>query len=249
MQVAPDGGHMAFVTAHQVTGYDNAGNDLMYTYEPADDRLTCVSCIPTGAPPAGDTDAAQNGMFMADDGRTFFSTKSTLVPFDTNGLIDVYEYVEGRPQLISSGTSSQDEWGGGILIYPPMAVGLEGVSRDGVDVYFSTFETLVARDGNGEFVKIYNARTGGGFPTAEPPPPCKAADECHAGGSVGPAPPQVGTGAALGNTGNVKKPKKCKKGFVKKRGKCVKKKKKRKKKRSQKRQRRHSASHGGRANG
>ncbi len=29
--------------------------------------------------------AAQNGLFMSDDGRTFFSTKAALVPFDTNG--------------------------------------------------------------------------------------------------------------------------------------------------------------------
>ena len=38
--------------------------------------------------------------------------------------------------------------------------GLEAVSHDGTDVYFSTFETLVGRDHNGEFVKFYDARTG-----------------------------------------------------------------------------------------
>ena len=86
------------------------------------------------------------------------------MPFDTNGKVDVYEYTEGRPQLISSGTASTDTWGGGLLIYPAMTVGLEGVSADGVDVYFSTFETLVPQDHNGEFIKFYDARTGGGFP-------------------------------------------------------------------------------------
>ena len=41
---------------------------------------------------------------MADDGRTFFATKDSLVPRDNNGAItDVYEYAGGRPQLISSG--------------------------------------------------------------------------------------------------------------------------------------------------
>ena len=180
--------------------------------------------------------AAQNGLFMADDGRTFFSTKTALVPFDTNGKMDVYEYTEGRPQLISSGTASTDTWGGGLLIYPAMTVGLEGVSADGTDVYFSTFETLVPQDQNGEFIKFYDARTGGGFPFQAPAPPCKAADECHGVGSVGPASPQVGTGAQLGKTGNVRSTK-CKKGTVKKNGKCVKKKgKKKKKKRAQKRQ-------------
>ncbi len=103
--------------------------------------------------------------------------------------IDVYEYTEGRPQLISSGTASTDTWGGGLLIYPSMTVGLEGVSADGVDVYFSTFDTLVPQDHNGEFIKFYDARTGGGFPFQAPAPPCKAADECHGVGSVGPASP------------------------------------------------------------
>jgi hypothetical protein len=243
MQTAPDGAHMAFVTGTQITAYENAGSDQMYTYEPATDRITCVSCVPTGGLPAGDTIASMNGLFMSDDGRTFFSTRSALVPFDTNGLRDVYEYVEGRPQLISSGVANQDTWGGGLLIYPAMTTGLEGVSADGVDVYFSTFDTLVPEDENGEFIKFYDARTGGGFPFSPPPPPCKAADECHGGGSVGPAIPRVGTEAPLGNSGNVK-PRKCKKGFVKKKGKCVKKKGKKKK-----RPKKQTTSKGSRANG
>jgi hypothetical protein len=228
MQTAPDGAHMAFVTGTQITAYENQGSDQMYLYEPALDRITCVSCVPTGGLPAGDTIASMNGLFMSDDGRPFFSTRSALVPYDTNGLRDVYEYVEGRPQLISSGVANKDTWGGGLLIYPAMTTGLEAVSADGVDVYFSTFDTLVPEDENGEFVKFYDARTGGGFAFEAPPPPCKAADECHGGGSVSPPVPRVGTEAQLGDTGNVK-PLKCKKGFVKKNGKCKKKKKKKKK--------------------
>ena len=245
MQVAPDGAHMAFVTATQVTAYESNGSRQMYLYEPSKpekERMTCVSCDPTGNPPVGSVLAASNGLFMSDDGRTFFSTKAPLVPFDSNGKTDVYEYTEGRPQLISSGTASKDTWGGGLLIYPAMTVGLEGVSADGVDVYFSTFDTLVPQDDNGEFIKFYDARTGGGFPFQAPTPPCKAADECHGAGSVGPPNPQVGTGAQLGKTGNVRSAK-CKKGFVRKNGKCVKKKKGKKKgKRAHTRQ-------GGRANG
>jgi hypothetical protein len=99
-------------------------------------------------------------------------------------------------------------------------------------------------DDIGEFIKFYDARTGGGFPFAEATPPCKAADECHGGGSLAPALPRVGTGAQLAQTGNVKtkKKKKCRKGFVKKRGKCVKKKggkKKKGKRKAQKRKRSH----------
>jgi hypothetical protein len=248
MNVAPDGAHMAFVTsAEGVTGYENQGTRQMYVYEPeganGEPNMLCASCVPSGGPPAGSTIAAQNGLFMANDGRAFFATKTALVPFDTNGKIDVYEYTEGRPQLISSGTASTDTWGGGLLIYPSMTVGLEGVSADGTDVYFSTFDTLVPQDRNGEFIKFYDARTGGGFPFQAPAPPCKAADECHGTGSVGPASPQVGTAAPLGKTGNVRSTK-CKKGFVKKHGKCVKKKAKKKKKKK----RRAHRQHGGRSN-
>ena len=44
---------------------------------------------------------------MTNDGRTFFSTLDPLVPRDTDKLRDIYEYVEGRAQLISSGTSGR----------------------------------------------------------------------------------------------------------------------------------------------
>ena len=43
MQVSPDGSHMAFVTASQVTQYDNAGHLEMYTYEPVDRRRSSAS--------------------------------------------------------------------------------------------------------------------------------------------------------------------------------------------------------------
>ena len=37
---------------------------------------------------------------MSDDGRTFSSTPTRWSRYDTNKLLDVYEFVEGRPQLI-----------------------------------------------------------------------------------------------------------------------------------------------------
>ena len=55
-----------------------------------------MSCLPNGAPPTSDVWASSNGIFMTNDGRTFFSTSDALVPRDTDGLRDIYEYVEGR---------------------------------------------------------------------------------------------------------------------------------------------------------
>ncbi len=44
---------------------------------------------------------SESGPFMSDDGRIFFATKESLVPQDTDGIRDIYEYTEGRAQLIT----------------------------------------------------------------------------------------------------------------------------------------------------
>ena len=43
--------------------------------------------------------------YISDGGRIFFETREALVPSDTNGQTDVYEYEQGHLYLISSGTS------------------------------------------------------------------------------------------------------------------------------------------------
>jgi hypothetical protein len=86
----------------------------------------------------------------------------------------------------------------------PEHIGLEAVSHDGTDVFFSTFDSLVKQDHNGNVIKFYDARTNGGF---EPPPPlapCEAADECHGTGSTPESTPQLPTGADLGAGSNLR---------------------------------------------
>ena len=195
---------MALVTAERVTSYDNAGFQMMYWYQPAKEQIRCVSCLPNGSAPKYDIEASRNGLFMSDDGRTFFGSKDSLVDIDTNGLWDTYEFVDNRPQLISSGTFYEDQ---GYEYH----VGLIGVSHDGVDVYFSTLETLVPNDANGPFYKFYDARTGGGFQPEQLVTPCAAADECHGPQSQGAALTPQGSTVDLGAGGNVKAEKKKKK--------------------------------------
>jgi hypothetical protein len=212
MQISPDGRFAAMLTDSQLVSYDNAGWDQVYSYDVDADVIRCVSCNPSGLPPTANATVSQGGRFMANDGRTFFSTPDRLVPRDQNGEItDTYEYVGGRPQLISSGLGAKDYTGGGeilSLFVPNQFIGLEHVSRDGTDVYFSTFETLLDEDLNGEFVKFYNARTGGGFPRDPGLADCAAADECHGPDSSPPAPPLVASSGVLGSGGNVATPKK-----------------------------------------
>lgn len=200
MQVSPDDSHASFITASQLTSYDSAGYAMMYSYDPATGFLRCDSCLPSGEPPTADVYASQNGLFMTNDGRTFFSTNDPLVPQDTDETADIYEFVEGRAQLISTGTGLKYESFGfiGIEAFP----GLVGVSADGTDAFFATFDTLVPQDHNGGTLKIYDARTGGGFAAETPPPGCVAADECHGAGSSAPNPAPNGTSSNLGTVGN-----------------------------------------------
>jgi hypothetical protein len=224
MQISPDGSHMAFLSATQATAYVNtAPNDSgvptqwreMYVFDPATSQVQCASCLPSGAPPTilkadigfggnghnYNVEASASGRFMSDDGRVGFSTADALVPGDTNQKIDVYEFVENGAKLITSGTDERDRQGGA-LFYPTLNTGFEAISRDGVDLYFSTFETFVPEDHNGSFVKFYDARTGGGFPIRTELLPCAAADECHGDASTTPQQFGMGTLGDLGSGGN-----------------------------------------------
>ncbi len=105
IQVSPDGSHAAFVTTAKLTAYDNAGFDEMYSFDPATGAVECVSCIPTGEPPT-DERRSQRLRLLHVRRRPDVLRRPTdaLVAKDTNEGSDVYEYVEGRPQLISTGT-------------------------------------------------------------------------------------------------------------------------------------------------
>jgi hypothetical protein len=201
LQTTPNDEFMAFVTGSKVTAYDNQGHAEMYRYTPDTEELICVSCKLNGKPPTGEVTGSHNGRYMTDDGRTFFETEDALVSQDTNEARDVYEYVDGRPQLITGGTAASNEiFGIGTVMAKP---GLIGVSSNGLDVFFSTFDTLVGQDRNGESLKVYDARSGGGFQFTPPVPPCVAADECHGASSEAPSTAPSGTGAELGAGGNL----------------------------------------------
>jgi hypothetical protein len=181
----------------------------MYSYDPAEGKIICVSCMPDGQAPTSNVEGSKMGLFMSNDGRTFFSTEDPLVPTDTNNEQDVYEYVEGRPQLITTGTgSSQASSGGGGGSGNAGAEGLAGVSADGTDAYFSTRDILVPQNHNGPFLAFYDARVDGGFPYEPPLAPCEAADECHGPGNATLAQPTNTSETSLGSRGNAPNPKK-----------------------------------------
>ena len=205
MQVTPSGAHMAFVTASRLTSYDNNGRGEMYSYSPTTSDVICVSCRTDGQPAQSTAYGSQNGLFLTNDGRVFFSTKDALVPHDTNEINDVYEYAEGKPQLISAGIGVSTEGFAGGFNGVTTTPGLVSVSANGTDVYFATYDSLVTQDHNGQQLKIYDARTGGGFPAEQDLPGCAAADECHGAGSARPPAALDRTSADLGRTAKQRK--------------------------------------------
>ncbi len=178
-RVTPDGSHMIFMAQESLTGYDNADavtgelDEEVYLYNAESEKLICVSCNSTGARPLGSSSIPggipfehrlnggslyQSRALSEDGSYVLFDSNDALVPQDTNGRQDVYEYAHGHAYLISGGTSSD-------------ASEFVDASNDGSDVFFLTRQQLVSRDSD-QLVDLYDARVGGG--TAEPVavPPC-----------------------------------------------------------------------------
>ena len=193
---------------------------------PTEPDLLCASCNPSGELPvdnaylsvrknasAGNLSSHLSNA-LSDDGRyVFFSSADPLVPADTNGAFDAYEYDNQTEEvhLLSSGTSPADSY-------------FLDASDNGHDVYIITRQRLLGWDTDNAY-DVYDVRAGGGFP--EPPAttaPCAGETCLPAISPVGSAAP-VGSGSQ--GPGNPKSTRpRCPKGkhAVKARGKsrCVK---------------------------
>jgi hypothetical protein len=194
-QVTPSGEDAVFTTKLSPNGYDNRGHSEVYRYDVGSDSLDCASCAPTNAFGVTDAQLARFGLSVTDGGKVFFTSGDPLALRDSNGRRDVYQWDDGEVQLVSTGTGNYDS-------------GLFTASDDGTDVYFFTHDTLVPDDQNAQLVKLYDARTDGGFPRNPPPVPCQASDECHGPGTQVPPPPAVGTYVGTGGNGSAKAHKK-----------------------------------------
>ncbi len=190
---------------------------------------------------------------LSDEGRMFFDSADALVPQDTNGREDVYEYEPqgvgscarggGCVSLISSGTSSEES-----AFLDASGKGPGG--EEGEDVFFLTASSLASQDVDTAF-DVYDAHV---CSAASPcvsapvsPPPCTSGDSCKAAPLLQPAIFGAPSSATFSGAGNVipptpaavkprpkSKPVRCRKGFVKKKGKCVRKPKLKKAKKSAK---------------
>jgi Tol biopolymer transport system component len=197
-RVTPSGRYLVFLSSEPLTGYDNTDatsgepDQEVFVYDELEDHLACVSCNPTNAPPIGGagipsgTSATYKPRVISDDGRrVFFNSKDALVAADNNRRQDVYEFVDGRPQLISSGADGD-------------LSGLVDVSADARDVFFTTRARLVPQDRDSG-ADIYDARIGGGFPPEAELMPC-AGEACR--GPLSPPSVQAPPTTTLGGSGS-----------------------------------------------
>lgn len=171
--VTHSGRYVAFQSVRNLTGYEGGGTSEVFLYDATKNELVCASCNPSGAAPSGlsalpvtnfDTDTPQ-WLSEEDGGRLVFDSIDALVPWDTNGREDVYEYENGQVSLISAGTG-------------PYASGLATASENETNVFFTTSDELVPQDED-ELVDLYDARIGGGFPAPQLPAPCSEVEGCR----------------------------------------------------------------------
>jgi hypothetical protein len=209
--------------------------------------LTCISCNPSGQAPRGiNVEVEQNPFASAknwaaalvppyatsfygsrvitDDGsRVFFDSYEALLPADTNGKEDVYEWEASgsgpAAAKCTEGSSSYSPANGGCLSLISSAESASDsefvdASPDGRDVFFKTASSLVPQDPG--LVDIYDAREEGGFPPAPGLSPSCEGEACQ--GPVSPPNDQTPASAAFSGPGNAVE---CAKGKVKKNGRCV----------------------------
>jgi hypothetical protein len=178
---------------------------------PKDPDLICVSCNPTGAAATANAylDRLENAIntpntvhlnhALSNDGRyVFFSSAEKLLPEDSNGVEDAYEFDTQTEELhlLSSGESTSPSY-------------FAEASADGKDTFILTRERLSGWDTDGA-MDLYDAKANGGLPEPPPPPPSCQGEACQ------PAPVQLDdptpASSAFSGPGNEKPPIKCRKG-------------------------------------
>jgi hypothetical protein len=227
VRVTQDGRFIVFRSRARLTGYDTNGRWQLYRFDAINHSLICVSCNPLTSATTGDAflkrdvqTAARSPWLsrnVSPNGDVVFDSAESLVPKDTNGQIDVYEWADAHLKLLSSGIDPDDST-------------FVDASESGEDVFFTTRARLVESDED-ELVDLYDARVGGGFKQTPLKSDCMG-DTCQ--GAFAP-PPAVGglVSESVHSDTNVRPKKavgrrvKCRKGLAKKRvrgrARCVKK--------------------------
>jgi hypothetical protein len=168
-RVSPNGRFMVLTSRVALTPYETNGHSELYRYDADTAELDCISCNPSGAPATGDAGLYHHTYFtpivpdfltrpISESGAVFFDSSEALVPADSNGQSDVYEWENGQLSLLSGGQSSSGSYFG-------------DASPDGSNVFLITRQQLVEKDVDTN-TDMYDARVDGGTPKQPTPPAC-----------------------------------------------------------------------------
>jgi hypothetical protein len=236
-----DGRYLAFESASPslaaLTDYDNTDalngkpDREVYIYDAEADRLTCVSCNPSGARPVGQelqwayadeekgtgTWAAAwmqtrvhpmyySGALSEDGSRLYFNSFDALVPQDVNGVQDVYEWqAVGTGSCNQGGPAYSVQNDGCVSLIStgtsPQKSEFVDATPDGSDVFIETSASI--DPGDPGLIDIYDARVNGGFAQPTEPAACEG-ETCQ---TPPPAPDDpTPASSSFEGAGNVKPP-------------------------------------------
>jgi len=187
----------------------------LYRYEVAEDSLECLSCVRGGVTNWASGNS-EGDLEMSSDGRVVaFRTNQSLLPRDINRRLDLYEWRNGALRLLTDGTSNFPDQG----FARPM---LRAITADGSTILYSAPEPGLTGYERDEVSNMYVARVGGGFP--RPPAVQHCSEESCQGPLQTPPSGQSAGSEGVQGRGNVRhKVRKCRKGAVRRQGRCVRK--------------------------
>jgi hypothetical protein len=245
-EASPDGHWLTFVSQEPLTGYENVGSTCarsgdgklvtapcleVFLWSARGSTLSCVSCNRSNALPLGPSylpsipqtggieDPLPQVRYLTNSGRLYFDSEDALVASDTNGRVeDVYQFepagigtcgrASGCLSLISAGTGTSES-------------NFLATDGSGGNVFFTTRDRLSTRDQD-ELIDVYDAREGGGIAGESNPPPTPCSGEACQTPTPSPSEPSVAS-TSVAPSSAPKPGGSCKKGYVKRGSRCVKK--------------------------
>jgi hypothetical protein len=216
-RVSRDGRYLMYESRADVTGYHSGGVPEIYIFdsEATSEPIVCASCRQDGRQSVtteGNVPLVNEPnedplhplqFFIDSDGepRVFFLSFDDLASGAIEGEENLYEYAHGQIFHIATQAAGikHIDFEGNFENF----VRFIGASEDGTDLYFKTARSLLPQDKD-ERSTVYDARIGGGFPEALPPPAScdpNAEGSCQGAVASPPSSPPAGS-ATFSGPGN-----------------------------------------------
>jgi hypothetical protein len=221
-EVTPDGRRLVFESQEPLTGYNNRNisthflDEEVFVYSAEEAITRCASCDPEGRPSTvGEGGAGEEPVpllpvtlsgtrsmrwISADGNRVFFESDQGLVPQDSNGVQDVYEWERAAPAAsvedsCTESSASFSSLDGGCVSVLSGGEGsdfsyLAEADAEGNNVFIVTRAQLSPQDRDDK-LDLYDVRVDGGFP--------ESSLACTGTGCQGapPAPPSFATPSSV----------------------------------------------------